>query len=41
MENLLLVTATAASFPLALVTARFTLRILFRAMWVRAQSNGR
>ena len=45
MENLLsfslLAAATAMSFPLALITARFTLQILFRAMSVRAQSDVR
>ena len=43
MENLLnfslLGTAIAMSFPLALAAARITLRILFRAMAVRAQSD--
>jgi hypothetical protein len=37
MENLLLVPAIAISFPLALVTARLSLKILFRAMKVRTQ----
>jgi hypothetical protein len=45
MENLLnlslLATAAAMSFPLALVTARFTLRILFRVMRVRSHSKVR
>jgi hypothetical protein len=41
MDNLLLATTTALSFPLALVTARFTLGMLFRAMRVRTQSDGR
>jgi hypothetical protein len=38
MENLLLATAVATSFPLALGAARFSLLILFRAMEV---SGGR
>jgi hypothetical protein len=37
MENLLLLPAIAMSFPIALVTARLSLKILFRAMKVRAQ----
>jgi hypothetical protein len=45
MENLLnlflLVTAVAMSFPLALTAARFSLRVLFRAMWVRSRSKVR
>lgn len=43
MENLLnyslLATATATSFSLALAAARFTLRVLLRAM--HSQSQGR
>ena len=34
MENLLLATAVATSFPLALVTARFSLLMLFRVLEV-------
>ena len=41
MENLLLATATAGSFMLALVSARLALRMLFRVMWVRSQSGAR
>ena len=41
MDNLLnlslLATAVAMSFPLALVTARFALQAVLRAMSVRAQ----
>lgn len=32
MDTLLCATAAAASFPLALMSARFTLRIVFRLM---------
>jgi hypothetical protein len=43
MENLLnlslLATAAAMSFPLALVTARFALQAVLRAMSVRAQTK--
>jgi hypothetical protein len=41
MENLLIPIATAGSFGLALITSRFALNVLFRAMWVRAQSSAR
>jgi hypothetical protein len=37
MENLLLIPAVVMSFPIALVTAQLSLKILFRAMKVRAQ----
>lgn len=39
METLFIATAVGTSFLLALMAARLSLLILFRAMWVRSQSN--